>query len=174
MSKILKFLNQSRKPVTFKQLLTQTGLDPKALRRELKGLVRQGKAEQYRNGTYVSRVSKSSKNIERVEKKTISGKKIDLHPDGYGFLSVDTGGRDIFIPRNKMNGALHGDKVRVRPETFRGKQEGHVIEVTERSEQLIVGRVENLAGIIRIIPMTKKVAGLSISLQTKYNTKTTL
>jgi len=171
LSKILNIINQSRKPVTFKQLLVQTGLDPKTLRRELKGLVRQSKIDQHRNGTYLSKMSKKqreeqeqkgsrpSRNAVREVKRTITGK-IDLHPDGYGFLSVDTGGRDIFIPKNKMAGAMHGDKVRVTPETFRGKQEGHVKEILERSKQLIVGRVENLAGIVRIIPMTKKVPGL--------------
>ena len=175
MSKILNILNQSRKPVTFKQLLIQTGLDPKTLRRELKGLVRERKAEELRNGTFVSRVKKdakntenfkntdkqikSSRNIDKTIKRTLTGK-IDLHPDGYGFLSVDTGGRDIFIPKNKMGGAMHGDTVRVSPESYRGKQEGHVIEIIERSKQLIVGRIENLAGIMRVIPMTKKVAGL--------------
>lgn len=146
MSKILRILNKSKKPVTFKQLLTQSGIDAKSLKRQLRDLVRAGKAEKYRNGTYVSKTTPQH----------IEGK-IDMHPDGYGFLSHAGEGRDIFIPKNKMNGAMHGDRVRIVPETFRGKQEGRIVDIVERSSQLVVGRVENLAGIIRVVPMTRKI-----------------
>ncbi|ADD69089.1 ribonuclease R [Denitrovibrio acetiphilus DSM 12809] len=146
MNKTLKILNRSKKPLTFKQLLSQSGLDAKTLKRQLRDLVRQNKAEKYRNGTFVSKNTPTE----------ITGK-LDLHPNGYGFLSHDGEGRDIFIPKNKMNGAMHGDKVTISPETFRGKQEGRVVEIVERSEQKIVGRIENLAGIMRVVPMTRKV-----------------
>jgi len=145
LNKIHKILRKSKKPMTFKQLLVQSGDDPKKLKKDLKELIRQNKAERFRNGTYVARTAPED-----------IGGKVDLHPDGYGFLSVDTGGRDLFIPKNKMNGALHGDRVRVAVEKFRGKSEGRVIEITERSSQVIVGRVENLAGIMRVVPISKK------------------
>jgi len=146
LSKILRILKKSKNPITFKQLLTQSGIDAKSLKRELRDLVRSGKAEKYRNGTYVSKSTPQY----------IDGK-IDMHPDGYGFLSHAGEGRDIFIPKNKMNGAMHGDRVRIVPETFRGKQEGRIVDIIERSSQLVVGRVENLAGIIRVVPMTRKI-----------------
>lgn len=146
MSKTLKILKKSRKPLTFKQILVQSGQNAKALKKELNELVRQNRAEKYRNGTYVSR------NVPEAAEG-----KLDMHPDGYGFLSLDTGGRDLFIPKNKMGGAMHGDRVKVAQESFRGKPEGRVLEITERSAQVIVGRTEDLAGITRVVPMTKKI-----------------
>jgi ribonuclease R len=148
LNKTLKILNKCKKPITFKQLLVQSGLDAKALKKELRDLIRSNKAEKYRNGTYVSKTAPQD----------ITGK-IDVHPDGYGFLALDTGGRDMFIPKSKMSGAMHGDRVRVAPETYRGKQEGRVLEIVERTVQQIVGRTENHAGIVRVIPMTKKFPG---------------
>lgn len=146
MSKILRLIIRNKKAMTFKQLLKTSGLDPKSLKRELRDLAKQGKIEKYRNGTFVAKDKPDS----------ITGK-LDLHPDGYGFLSHDGEGKDIFIPKNKMNGAMHGDRVKISPERFRGKMEGRIIEIVERSEQTIVGRVENLAGIMRVIPMTRKI-----------------
>jgi len=148
LSRILKTIKSAGKPLTFKQILSMTQEDPKLLKAELKELTRKRKLKANRNGTY-------SVPQEKAESKTLSGK-IDLHPDGYGFMSVDGGGRDLFIPRNKMGGALHGDRVRVSVESFRGKPEGKVLEITERSVQQVIGRAENLAGILRVVPMTKK------------------
>ena len=121
-------------------------MDAKSLKKELNELIRQKKVEKYRNGTFVS----------KTVPEDLTGK-LDMHPDGYGFLSLDKGGKDLFIPKGKMGGAMHGDRVRVTPETFRGKSEGRVVEIVERSSQRVVGRVENLGGIVRIVPLTKKI-----------------
>lgn len=67
--------------MTFKRLLVQSGADPKTLK-ELRELVRQDKAEKYRNGTYVSKKAPEH----------LTGK-LDLHPNGFGFLSLDEGER---------------------------------------------------------------------------------
>ena len=133
MNTILKILVKSRQPVTFKQLLVQSGLDAKSLKKQLRDLVRQGKVQKYRNATYVASKASSAPAF-------ITGK-LDLHPDGYGFMAPDDGGKDIFIPRNKMMGAMHGDKVKISPESFRGKTEGRIVDIVERSAQKIVGRV---------------------------------
>jgi len=131
--------------MTFKQLLAQTGLEARAMKKVLRDMVRSGKITKSRNGTYLSKSKPSD----------VYGK-LDLHPDGYGFLALDAGGKDLFIPKNKMNGALHGDRVKVAVETFRGKAEGRVVDIIDRANQTIIGRIENLAGIIRVVPMTKK------------------
>lgn len=150
MNKIHKHLKSIGKPVTFKQILSATGQDAKSAKAELKELVKKRKIKVTRSGAYYA-----EKQAPKVE--TVSGK-VDLHPDGYGFLILDGGGRDLFIPRNKTGGALHGDKVKATVESFRGKPEAKVIEITERAVQRVVGRVENLAGIVRVVPMTKKFA----------------
>lgn len=150
LNRIHKFLKSIGKPVTFKQILAETGQDVKSAKSDLKELVKKRKIRVTRTGAYYA-----EKEVAKIE--TVSGK-VDLHPDGYGFLILDGGGRDLFIPRNKTGGALHGDKVKATVESFRGKPEAKVVEITERSVQRLVGRAEVLAGILRVVPMTKKFA----------------
>ena len=52
------------------------------------------------------------------------------HPDGYGFLSPESGGDDLFLPANAMRQVLHGDKVvaRVSGVDARGRKD-HVVHV---------------------------------------------
>ncbi|MGE4317717.1 MAG: ribonuclease R [Deferribacterales bacterium] len=152
MSKIIKILTESQHPVSFKQLLSATGLDAKDLKRDLKDLVKKHKIRVLRNGAYTCD-KKQGKGGDASSQ--VTGK-VDQHPDGYGFLILDGGGKDLFIPRNKMGGALHGDKVKANIEYFRNKPEAKVTAITERAVQRIIGRAENLAGILRVVPMTKK------------------
>ena len=149
MNKIIKILSESEKPVGFKQLLSITKADAKELKHELKELLKKRRIKVLRNGAYT--VDKQMSEDSRQ----VSGK-VDLHGDGYGFLMLDGGGKDLFIPRNKLNGALHGDKVKAVIESFRGKPEAKVTEITERAVQKVIGRAENLAGILRVVPMSRK------------------
>ncbi len=52
--------------------------------------------------------------------------------------------RDIFIPGNSTGGAWHGDRVLVRLKGFdrKGRQEGEVIKILERSGKELVGTLE--------------------------------
>jgi ribonuclease R len=73
---------------------------------------------------------------------------ISMAREGYGFLLVDVPQgqdpiEDVFIPAGKLNGALHADKVQVDVRAAggrgRGKQEGRVVAVMERSPRPYVG-----------------------------------
>jgi ribonuclease R len=86
--------------------------------------------------------------------KGVSGK-LSTHRDGYGFVTPEGGGEDIFIPSRYMKGAMHGDKVEVRSEQSRlggGKQEGRVVAITERAFTRIVGRYEETRRGAIVIP----------------------
>src|SRR3984957_4417456 len=71
--------------------------------------------------------------------------RLDLHRDGYGFVRPNarqaTGGEDIFIPPNEMNGAMQGDQVlvEVEPPKADGRRMGRIVRVLERRNPTVVG-----------------------------------
>lgn len=70
---------------------------------------------------------------------------ISVHRDGYGFVTPEGGGEDIFVPAKAIGGALHGDLVSLRTEKSRmgrGKREGRVVAVLNRANSRVVGRLE--------------------------------
>jgi ribonuclease R len=71
------------------------------------------------------------------------------HPDGFGFLVPDAGGDDLFLSPREMHKALHGDRVaaRVTGVDRRGRQEGEIVEVIERVNREIVGRLHEERGV---------------------------
>jgi ribonuclease R len=69
---------------------------------------------------------------------TVSG-----HRDGHGFVSRDDGAPDVYLPPNEMRAVLHRDRVKVllvRTDR-RGRAEGRVTEILERSRAPIIGRL---------------------------------
>lgn len=83
------------------------------------------------------------------------------NPRGFGFVTPDdpTAKEDIFIPPGENNGALTGDKVRVRVAPRpRGSKEGKallagkVVEVVERSNSRFVGDLAKVSGQWYVLP----------------------
>lgn len=60
---------------------------------------------------------------------------------GFGFVTVDGWPEDIYIPEKNVNGAIHGDKVKIAAlEGRRGRRaEGTVLKVLERNTTTVVG-----------------------------------
>ena len=71
------------------------------------------------------------------------------HPDGYGFLVPDAGGDDLFLSPHEMRKALHGDRVSAKRVGFdrRGRPEGEIVDVLERANREVVGRIHAERGI---------------------------
>jgi ribonuclease R len=71
------------------------------------------------------------------------------HPDGYGFLVPDEGGDDLFLSPREMHKVLHGDRVTAKRIGFdrRGRPEGEIVDVLERANREIVGRMHEERGL---------------------------
>lgn len=66
--------------------------------------------------------------------------------NGYGFVSLGEGKRDIFIPEGASLNAIHGDTVEIAYSKFTSrfgedKTEGRVTKITEYGRREIIGRV---------------------------------
>ncbi len=83
------------------------------------------------------------------------------HAKGFGFVTPDEGGNDIFIPASETNGAMQKDKVlyKVIQKSSDGKKaEGTIIKVLERANSRIVGLFEQVKGYGFVIADDKKFA----------------
>ncbi len=79
------------------------------------------------------------------------------HRDGHGFVSRDDGEPDIYLPPNEMRAVLHKDRVKVRivRSDRKGRPEGRVLEIVERSNHPIIGRLLQESGIWIVVPEDK-------------------
>lgn len=83
------------------------------------------------------------------------------HTKGFGFVTPEEGGNDIFIPASETNGAMQKDKVlyKVIQKSGDGKKaEGTIIKVLERANSRIVGLFEQVKGYGFVIADDKKFA----------------
>jgi ribonuclease R len=80
------------------------------------------------------------------------------HRDGHGFVQRDDGSPDIFLPPNEMRAVLHRDRVKARVVRFdrKGRPEGRVVEILERSKQPIIGRLLQESGVWLVAPEDKR------------------
>src|SRR5258706_3504157 len=86
--------------------------------------------------------------------------RIEGQADGHGFLVRDDGSASVFLPAAEMRGLMHGDRasVRVSGRDNRGRPMGTVVEVLERAERRIVGRVHLQHGITYLVPEDRRIA----------------
>ena len=82
------------------------------------------------------------------------------HPDGFGFLVPDDGSADLFLGPRQMARVLHGDRVMVREigTDRRGRPEGVIVEVLERVNQRLVGRLFVEHGILFVVAENKRIS----------------
>ncbi|MBP2027544.1 ribonuclease R [Acetoanaerobium pronyense] len=87
--------------------------------------------------------------------------RLSVHPRGFGFLDIGVEGeRDIFVPANGLNGAMHGDKViarKVASETAQSRVEGEVIKIIERGTTEVVGRYEGSKNFGFVVSENKRI-----------------
>ncbi len=143
---ILTFLKQQDGTIHFAVLLREFG--GRHIRHELKNMLDDmaddGEIIRFKGNSYALSGSAQS-----------ARGRIATHRDGYGFVTPEKGGEDIFIPQRYMKSALHGDTVEIRVERSRqggGKLEGRITAVAERASSRIVGRYEETRRGAIVIP----------------------
>ncbi len=118
------------------------------LTRRLNAMERDGQIKPNRNGHY-----QLAHQPNFIEGRVLG------HREGYGFLAPDDGSDDIFLPEKEMQKVLHGDRVQIRivGTDRRGRPEGTIVEVIERANTHVIGRLLNENGVWVVAPEDKRI-----------------
>ena len=118
-------------PMKIKEIAIVLGVkktEREELAEVLDALVADGKIAISKRGKYT-----------KAEAKTVEGT-FTAHPKGFGFVTVEGEDEDIFIPADKVHGAMHMDRVQIAiaPKTTGRRKEGAVVKVLERGMNHVV------------------------------------
>ena len=125
---ILSFIQ--KRPKSKRQLFELLSIEDeqkKAFERRLRAMVRDKQLSCNKNGVYRPFSNRG----------LISGTVI-ANPKGFGFVSLDKGGKDLRLSSQQMKLVFHGDKVKVR--LLNRKLDAEIVQVTETVKAL-VGRL---------------------------------
>jgi ribonuclease R len=170
---VLRFLQLRNDPVAFEELSRSLRLrksDRQPLLRMLEKLKKRGLIEELTQGRFLLRQTPkppvpsadhkggdhkraSSESLDRSSQQKINSRdeikgRLVLHQDGYGFVVPDVAlpnlDGDIFIPRDYVEDAMHGDTVLVRLVRLSGtpgarRAEGRIVRIVGRAHPSVVG-----------------------------------
>ncbi|HWV88524.1 MAG TPA: ribonuclease R, partial [Burkholderiales bacterium] len=150
--RILGALNAARAPLSADELAARLRVGRQARRefdRALSALERAGEIVQNRAGALLV--------AKRIA--VVPGR-VEGHPDGHGFLVPDDGNASIFLPPAEMRQLMHRDRaaVRVTGRDHRGRPTGEIVEVLERANRRIVGRLHAEHGVLFLAPEDRRIA----------------
>jgi ribonuclease R len=85
--------------------------------------------------------------------------RVEGHPDGYGFVIAEEG-EDLYLGPHEMRKVLHGDGVMVRESGVdrRGRREGTIVEVIERVNTRVVGRLHGERKFLFVQPAERRIS----------------
>ena len=120
-------------------------------------------AELRRDGV-VERLPGSRYILARRSVTTVTGT-LSVHRDGYGFVTPEGGGEDIFIPARYLRENLHGDRVEVSlvPSRYGNRREGRIVRTVERGTKTVIGRYQLKGHFASVVPDDGRLPMLSIS-----------
>lgn len=151
-SEILAFLEKKGEPCSFKHLSKGLGMESAeekdAIKNRLRAMQRDGQLIRNRKEGYAP-----------ADKVDLLAGRVIAHPDGFGFLALDQGGDDLFLSPKQMRQVLNGDRVlaRISGVDHRGRSEGSIVEILERSHRTIVGRYTYDGDFAYVIPENKRI-----------------
>ena len=120
-----------------------------AIRRRLRAMERDGQLMFTRKKEYAL--------ISKMD--LLTGRVIG-HADGFGFLCPEDGSDDLFLTGFQMRRLFHGDKaiVRIAGVDRKGRREGALVEVLERANPFIVGRLFIESGVGYVVADNKRIS----------------
>ncbi len=148
---IVLTLEQQGKPVSFSHLCDLLDIhksEESSFERRLVAMEREGQLMRNRKNAYIL-----------PERASLIAGRIEGHADGYGFLVPDDGGDDLYLDAKQMTKVLHRDRALARVIGFdrKGRREGAIVEVLERANSKVVGRVLIEHGITVVVPENKRI-----------------
>ena len=142
---IQQMLEEQGRPVFFERLcelldIRKGELEP--FERRLLAMEREAQIMRNRKGAFIL-----------PERASLIPGRIEGHADGYGFLIPDDGSEDIFLDAKQMSKVLHRDRALVRAIGVdrKGRPEGVIVEVLERANSRVVGRVLIELGVVEVV-----------------------
>jgi ribonuclease R len=149
---ILQVVTEQGVPLTFERIikLLDIQLEEEAFFvRRLGAMARDGQLMQNRRGDWLL-----------PDKASLIAGRVQGHQDGFGFLVPDDGSSDLFLSAREMEKVMHGDRAmaRVAGTDQRGRPEGKIVEVLERANSKLVGRVYNEHGVWFVEPENKRIS----------------
>ena len=82
------------------------------------------------------------------------------HPDGFGFLISDNKeDKDVFLSPREMSKVFNGDRVMIQitGQDRKGRLEGAIVEILDRANKVIVGRVVQNNGVTIVAAEDKRI-----------------
>ena len=148
---ILQVVEGQGTPVSFEQLCTLLDIhqdEYEMFQRRLRAMEREAQLMRNRKDAYIV-----------PELASLIAGRVEGHADGYGFLVPDDGGDDLFLDNKQMSRVLHRDRAlaRVVGVDRKGRREGAIVEVLERANRMVVGRVLVEHGITVVVPENRRI-----------------
>jgi ribonuclease R len=133
----------------FEALGVRGAAEREGLERRLGAMEREGQILKNRRGAFIL-----------PDKAGLIKGKVVGHPDGFGFLRPEDGRADLFLEPRQMHKVLHGDVVlaRVTGVDRRGREEAGIVEVLERANAKVVGRLFIEHGVAFVIAENKRIS----------------
>ncbi len=95
-----------------------------------------------------------------VDKLDLVKGRVHGHRDGFGFLIADDASPDLYLGPKEMHKVLDGDRAMVREIGIdrRGRREAAIVEVLQRANQRLVGRLYAEHGILFVVAENKRIS----------------
>src|SRR6267142_4420177 len=148
---ILQTLAEAGVPLTDAELAQRLAIKPderEPFERRLAAMEREAQIVRNRKGA-----------ILVAQKLHLIAGRVEGHPDGFGFV-VPEEGEDLYLGPHEMRKVLHGDRVVVRESgvDHRGRAEAKIVEVIERVNTSVVGRLRGEHGILFVQPSERRIS----------------
>lgn len=151
---LLAAVSQQLKPLAYDEVLQHFKLtDPRqhiGVKRRLRAMERDGQLVYTKGDAY-----------GLPERMNLQKGKVIGHREGFGFVQLEQGGADMFLPHHQMQLVLHGDQVIVKASGVdnKGRIEARIVRVLEADKARdVVGRFFLEQGVALVVPDDTRVS----------------